>query len=159
MGLGSNEPHCPAGRQEKLTPPLALSLVTTAAIPAVAPAFSAEGGGKEVLNAIMIAGAWYLDPQATSTAIVPAATMTLAINGRINWRKVIRWFDAMVRCNPQGWSLASLLRLKSAERKLVCQKLALITIQWSQTYIARSVFTMPTPEPIDNLIKVCKSLL
>src|SRR5882762_2790039 len=52
---------------------------------------------------------------------------------------LMQWFDA----TPQEWSLASLLRLKSAERKLVCQKLALITIQWSQTYIARSVFTMP----------------
>ena len=94
-GFGLNEPHWPAGRQEKLTPALALSLVTTAAIPAVAPVLSAEGGGKEVLNAIIIAGGLYLgSPQATSTAIIPMATVTLAINGRVNRRKLIKGFDA-----------------------------------------------------------------
>lgn len=100
MGFGLNEPHCPAGRQENFTPALALSLATTAAIPAVAPVLSAEGGGKEVLNVIMIAGAWYLEPQATSTVIVPIARVALAINGRVNRRKFIGGSDATCK-----WSL------------------------------------------------------
>jgi hypothetical protein len=83
------------GRHEKFTPAFAGSLVTTAAIPAVALVLSAEGGGKEVLNVIIIAGAWYLEPpQATSMAMAPTATMVLAITGRVAWRKVTRWFDA-----------------------------------------------------------------
>ena len=95
MGLGVKLPHSPAGTQVKFTPAFFVSLVTTAAMPAVALAASAVGGGNSVLNVTRIAGGWYLEsPQATSTAIMPATSMALAINRRVDRRKIIGWFDA-----------------------------------------------------------------
>jgi hypothetical protein len=94
MVLGVNVPHWLAGRQVKFTPAIWGSLATTAAIPAVALVSSAVGGGKEVLNVTVIAGAWYLgSPQATSTAIMP-----VVINRRVDWRTVTGWLRSRRAC-------------------------------------------------------------
>ena len=80
MGFGANVPHCPTGTQVKFTPAFFVSLLTTAATPAVALASSAVGGGNSVLNATAIAGGWYLgSPHATSTATIATAIIAMTI--------------------------------------------------------------------------------
>jgi hypothetical protein len=46
MGFGVKVPQAPAGTQLNFAPPFSESLVTTAVMPAVAPVFSVDGGGK-----------------------------------------------------------------------------------------------------------------
>lgn len=91
IGVGLNVPHAPTGMQVKFTVGFIGPLVTTAAIPAVAPAASAAGGGNCVLNAIIIAGAWFLGvPQAIGTENMAAAIM---VNRKLDWRKLMGRFD------------------------------------------------------------------
>ena len=95
MGLGAKVPHCSTGTQVKFTPAFFVSLLTTAAIPAVTLAPSAVGGGYSVLNATAIAGGWYLgSPHAISTASMAVAITALLIHRKVGWRRLIGWFDA-----------------------------------------------------------------
>jgi hypothetical protein len=60
---------------------------------AYAPVLSEAGGINPWLNAIVIAGGWYLgSPHPASAAIVAVAITTLVINRRVDWRKVMGSF-------------------------------------------------------------------
>ena len=94
MGFGVKVPHSPAGTQVKFTVALSGPLVTTAAMPIVAPVESVAGGGKDELNVTTIAGGWYLgSPQAINMATAAIVAIVLTIGG-IDGVKVIQCFDA-----------------------------------------------------------------
>jgi len=97
IGFGLNVPHAAMGRQVNFTSGFCGPLVTTAAMPAVALASSAEGGGYSVLNVTTIAGGTYLGspPQAVRREIVAMAmAVTIVAGRRFDRGSIIRGFDA-----------------------------------------------------------------